>query len=123
VVGQVHGKRYGMHTGELMPGDEDGFSTVAPPGALIWGASPYGAYDMAGNVSEWVADYFSKDGYDDLPAIDPRRSIAPGHERRRAVRGGSWLELRLSTLSYDRQGADPELRSFTLGFRCARSVE
>lgn len=122
VIAKTHAMRVGDHP-EPAPAAEDGFEVVAPPGGLVWGESPYGAYDMAGNVSEWVADFFSGTGYADLPTIDPYRSSPADLDKRRVVRGGSWFEPRLYGLTYDRNAMDPDWRGFHLGFRCARSVE
>ncbi len=86
----------------------------------LWGASPYGAVDMAGNVSEWVQDYFSIEGTSDLPLSNPVRSIAPADERTRVVRGGSWMMPRVLQLGYMRHGAAPSERASDRGFRCAQ---
>ena len=87
---------------------------------MLWGDSPYGAADMAGNVREWVADYYSAEGYADLASIDPMRDSPHKRDKRRSVRGGSWMQPRIWSLSYYRDGLPPERRDKTLGFRCAR---
>ena len=51
------------------------------------GKSPYGAYDMAGNVSEWVADRYDEGYYQTSPKKNP---TGPSSGRYRTLRGGSW---------------------------------
>ncbi len=104
------------------PDDSDGHGGAAPPGAMPWGGSPYGAMDMAGNVAEWVADYYSEEGYADLALSNPLRSTAWQHDKRRVVRGGSWMMPRVLLLSYMRHGRPGTERSSDLGFRCAKSL-
>jgi formylglycine-generating enzyme required for sulfatase activity len=57
-------------------------------GSYPSGASPYGAMDMAGNVWEWVADWYDANYYKNSPARNPKNETA-GPDR--VVRGGSWL--------------------------------
>ncbi len=104
------------------PDASDGYAGVAPPGAMTWGASPYGAMDMAGNVAEWVLDYYSEEGYADLALSNPIRSNALKQDKRRAVRGGSWMMPRVLHLSYLRHGRLDAERNSDLGFRCAKSL-
>jgi formylglycine-generating enzyme len=99
--------------------DSDGSKIMAPPGSYRWGKSPYGAEDMAGNVSEWVADLYSPQPYDTakLSSIDPK-GVTSGTER--TVRGGSYEDPRFFARTYVRWHALPNQRSITRGFRCAR---
>jgi formylglycine-generating enzyme required for sulfatase activity len=79
-------------------------------------------YDLAGNVSEWVADYYV-DGYDDGSSIAPVvDSPPPNGAGLRSYRGGSWAEPKLFGRTYFRLNALPDQRSFDRGFRCARDV-
>jgi formylglycine-generating enzyme required for sulfatase activity len=126
----THSIRFGWPNLDYRPDDRDGYLYAAPPGSLRWGRSPYGLYDMAGNVSEWVADYWSDDGYAGLPAIDPRRDVPPpGGAGHRVVRGGSWAEPKFFSRTYVRNLPLPSAgppraheRSPSRGFRCARDV-
>ena len=79
---------------------------------------------MAGNVAEWVEDYYAADGYDDLPADAPVRVVPRKNDTSgwRAVRGGSWIDLPLAGHTYSRSGAPAQTRSPFIGFRCARDA-
>lgn len=109
---------------EFVPDDGDGHAYLARPGALRWGESPYGAHDMAGNAAEWVQDYYSLDGYDDLPYFAPVRDV-PGEQSHglRVVRGGSWIEPSFFGRTYYRRAAEPDRRTAYIGFRCARDID
>jgi len=62
-------------------------------GSYPAGASPYGALDMAGNVWEWVSDFYDPRYYEGEPSQNPTGpSVAVGQGLRRVIRGGSWVE-------------------------------
>ena len=107
---------------ELAPDAGDGAAYPVPPGTLRWSEGRYGTYDMAGNVAEWVLDYYSAGGYADLPRDAPVRRVPIDRDTRRVVRGGSWLDLRLAGRTYARSAAPPTVRSPLIGFRCARDA-
>jgi len=107
---------------ELAPDESDGAAYAVPPGTLRWSEGRYGTFDMAGNASEWVADYFSHSGYRDLPLDSPERKVPDGADHRRVVRGGSWLDLVLAGHPYARSASKPSARSPLVGFRCARDA-
>ena len=54
--------------------DSDGFFDSAPVGSYQRGISPYGAYDMGGNVWEWVMDWYGEEYYAQSPERDPQRA-------------------------------------------------
>jgi len=101
--------------------ESDGFERTAPVDAFAAGASPYGALNMAGNVWEWVNDWYDPRYYGYAPAVDPRGpSQLQSFQAKKVVHGGSFVseiaELRTASRSVD----DPrKWRSFGVGFRCA----
>jgi formylglycine-generating enzyme required for sulfatase activity len=117
----------GVGVPDFRPDDADGQAHVVAPGTMRWSEGPYGTYDMAGNVSEWTADYFSRDGRTDLSPINPVREVPSARDDSRVARGGSWAEPRFFGMTWL---PDPmamyigvnrsDYRSPTRGFRCAR---
>ena len=86
-------------------------------GSYPAGASTYGALDMAGNVAEWVADWYDPDYYPVSPASNP---AGPETGEFRVLRGGSWFNMQRAMRAAFRLSNYPDLQSDTLGFRCAR---
>ena len=87
-------------------------------GSYPAGASPYGALDMAGNVYEFVADWFDGSYYKDSPSRNPTGPSSPTD--RRVLRGGSWdLGKDYASTTY-RFLVEPTWSLFATGFRCAR---
>ncbi len=92
---------------------------TAPVGSFPDDLSPYGALDMAGNVSEWAWDWSFSEYYRYSPAVNPAGILSGGYDDRRAQRGGSW-----SSIMIDLQLRDIVLPYQTrriVGFRCATS--
>jgi eukaryotic-like serine/threonine-protein kinase len=87
-------------------------------GSFLKGASPYGALDMAGNLREWVADWYDANYYATSPASDP---TGPLEGQYKVLRGGSWHSDMYSVRSADRQYLTPDTRDVSIGFRCALS--
>ncbi|HUK00885.1 MAG TPA: SUMF1/EgtB/PvdO family nonheme iron enzyme [Steroidobacteraceae bacterium] len=115
-AGNVAGTEAASLLSGTLPGYHDEFPALAPVGKFA--ANALGLYDMTGNVSEWVNDYYLS-YIDDVPATDP---LGPTSGKRHVIRGANWqsasiAELRLSW----REGADAA--SQTLGFRIARYAE
>jgi len=80
------------------------------------GVSPYGVYDMTGNVWEWVADWYSDNYYSNSA---PNNPLGPVSGQARVLRGGSWPRFDVTT--YHRNKFAPDYNTFDIGFRCARS--
>lgn len=101
------------------PSEDDGYADTAPVGSYPEGVSPYGAYDMAGNVWEWVADWYDADYYAASPVENPQ---GPATGLYRVVRGGAWFSVGSSLrTTYRLRNVPTATYHLTGGFRCARA--
>ena len=97
------------------------YDTGMAVGSFPKGASPYGAMDMAGNVSEWVQDWYSRDYYTVSPKKNPQ---GPEKGAYRVLRGGSYFIEGQDLRSYARAAAWPSFLAYRMvGFRPARSAD
>lgn len=99
---------------------DDGYADTAPVGNYLNGASPYGAYDMAGNVWEWVADWYGENYYSTSPLSNP---LGPNSGTERVVRGGAWNDPAEGVRSANRGRGPSSANNSRVGFRCSRNAE
>jgi formylglycine-generating enzyme required for sulfatase activity len=89
---------------------------TSPVGSYPQGASPYGVLDMAGNVWEWLADWYDPGFYRNSPFENPQ---GPEAGSTRVVRGGSWANNSELVRSGNRSDENPASKLNILGFRLA----
>ena len=90
-------------------------------GATIYdlGQSRYGVYNMAGNVWEWVSDWYTDDYYRSSPRENPQ---GPDTGSEKVLRGGSWKADYADMRSVNRAAENPRYSSNDIGFRCAKDA-
>ena len=97
--------------------DGCGMDRTAAVGSKPRGATPEGVEDLAGNVWEWVADWYDENYYARSPDRDPD---GPPTGTRRVTRGGAWLSSEPAGLrGAFRDHEEPEYVGNGVGFRCA----
>ncbi len=95
----------------------DGYLFTAPVGSFPLGRSPFGVEDLAGNVWEWVEDWFSPEFYRRSPSANP---VNNSKTERKVIRGGGWGNDAFGLRSTLRHANPPEIGLSMVGFRCAR---
>ncbi len=104
--------------GNNVPDDYAGaLGKTTAVGSYPGGRSPYGIYDMAGNVWEWVADW-----YDVYPGGEQSANSAFGQKAYRVLRGGSWNDDPGLLRTTFRGGNPPDTAFNYIGFRCAQPI-
>ncbi len=96
-----------------------GEKTLMPVGSYEAGKSPYGAYDMAGNVWEWVNDWYDARYYEKSPERNPK---GPETGLKKVIRGAGWQNETPTVRIFTRVESDPTMRNESTGFRCAAEV-
>ncbi len=97
---------------------KDGYIYTSPVG--MFAPSPWGVYDLIGNVWEWSADWYDGDYYIRSPVDDP---TGPEEGSNRVIRGGSWGSSAGRCRSASRGGIVPSYRYCYLGFRVCLSSD
>ncbi len=101
-------------------GTADDFPYMAPVGSFPMGRSVYGLYDMAGNVSEWVEDWYDQFAYERLDMINP---LNEKQSKTHVYRGGSWDATKVNVRASKRFAATPGRKDAIVGFRCGKSAK
>ncbi|MFO0571100.1 MAG: bifunctional serine/threonine-protein kinase/formylglycine-generating enzyme family protein [Polyangiaceae bacterium] len=104
-------ERTGRGAWPRMYADEDGAPSTTPVGTRRAGATPLGVLDLAGNVWEWTSGHYCR--YDAPDCGDSRR----------VIRGGGWDTVESQDVRAARRlPSAPGARSWSVGFRCAKSL-
>lgn len=96
-----------------------GYRTLAKVGVSESGGSPYKAQDLVGNVSEWVADWYSETYYQVSPIRNPK---GPSSGQYKVHRGASWKDGEANLRASIRFANKPTAFGDSIGFRCAMDV-
>jgi sulfatase modifying factor 1 len=99
---------------------DDGFEVSASVGKFHSDASPFGVMDGAGNVMEWVSDWYQENAYREAPDADPQ---SPDHGTFKVLRGGGYTTSGSDLRITSRSKMVPDFRDETIGFRCAQNVK
>lgn len=109
----------------------DGFAYTAPVGSLPKDVSPYGAYDMMGNVAEFVQDWSGPSSYKEgdfnyfknMPTSNPQGPPAEGSIQK-MYRGNDYYDAgKFPVVIYTYHGISTDRTRNDLGFRCAKDVK
>ncbi|TKS60331.1 MAG: hypothetical protein EWM72_01473 [Nitrospira sp.] len=96
-----------------------GEKTLMPVGSYEAGKSPFGVYDMAGNVWEWVNDWYDTRYYEKSPVKNPK---GPDMGTKKVIRGAGWQNETPTVRIFTRVESDPTIRNESTGFRCAADI-
>lgn len=95
-------------------GMDDKYSRTAPVDYYQSGVSPFGIFNMSGNVWEWCLDWYDPNYYRDSPEIDP---MGPEASKMKVLRGGSWVNTIESVKVVQRGRNFPHAKTSIYGFR------
>ena len=99
---------------------EEKHKVMVPVQALTEGQSPFGLFNMAGNVKEWVDDWYDREYYNEQSEYANPRGPIGGEFK--VVRGGSWRDMKGFIYSTFRNSGNPKSRMDDYGFRCAKNA-
>ena len=114
------GNKFNKYKCNVWESGEDGLRATKPVGSYENGKSPYGCYDMAGNIWEWCADYYDQNYYYVSPSKNPQ-GAETGQQR--VIRGGGLLYFGHYARCAARYRVPPYAQSPQIGFRCAKTLE
>ena len=94
------------------------YNVQAGPGPVMkYAPNDFGLYDMAGNVSEWCADWFDREYYKSAETRNPK---GPATGLYKVIRGGAWSDGPRRLTVFYRNWVRPNQRTPNIGFRCAK---
>ncbi|QPJ65831.1 MAG: formylglycine-generating enzyme family protein [Candidatus Nitrohelix vancouverensis] len=93
-------------------------SILSPVDGYEAGKTPEGVYNLAGNIAEWVYDWYDRNYYKDSPYKNPR---GPESGEFHVIRGGAWNSLPVYLRNASRYGYDDAKDYYGIGCRCALS--
>lgn len=97
---------------------QEGYTDTSPVNSFPKGKSPYGVYDMAGNLFQWTTDWFLPYPGNDVPHPNFGKTL-------KVLRGGSFYDCSnyrcgISFQTFNRISLLPQTRAISAGFRCAK---
>ena len=99
--------------------DWEGKTTFVEVTALPEGQSPFGLFNLSGNVREWVQDWYDSEYYSIAPDKNPK---GPEAGILKVLRGGSWRSFVADLTATSRGKGGFALKTHGIGFRCARDI-
>ncbi|RMH35826.1 MAG: formylglycine-generating enzyme family protein [Nitrospirae bacterium] len=96
-----------------------GKTTLDPVGSHPEGVSPYGVHDMAGNVREWVQDWYDEHAHLLAARRNPQ---GPARGLLKVIRGGSWRSFASDIRTAARGKGGFALKTHGIGFRCVKDL-
>ena len=101
-------------------GMDDKYLQTAPVDYYQSGASPFGVFNMSGNVWEWCLDWYAPDYYSNSPEIDP---MGPEKTNMKVLRGGSWVNTVDGVQVVHRARNTPHAKNSIYGFRTVLPIQ